>query len=45
MEFLQQLDPLLSKLRNTIKEHTRMNILRITYVHNGHNHNKAEHIY
>ncbi len=33
------------KLRDTIKEHTRMHELRIAHGHNGHNHNKAEHIY
>ena len=33
------------KLRDTIKEHSRMRELRIVHVHNDHNHNEAEHIH
>ena len=33
------------KMRDTIKEHTRMYELGIAYVHNGQNYNEAEHIY
>ena len=33
------------KLRDTIKDHTRMHELLIAHVHNGHNHNEAEHIH
>ena len=33
------------KLRDTIKEHVRMNELGIKHVQNSHNHNEAEHIH
>ena len=33
------------KLRDTIKEHSRMHELRIAHGRNGHNHNEAEHIH